>query len=326
MRLTLLAALLGLLAGGPVWADDAARIAALKQSGWAETDFSKLAVDLSEVMAGGPPKDGIPSIDKPRFAAADTVRLNGREPVIVFGSAADRRAYPLQVLIWHEIVNDVVDGKPVVVTYCPLCNAAIVLERTVEGRVLDFGTTGLLRNSDLVMYDRQTQSWWQQFTGEAIAGAMTGKTLVMLPSRLESFDDFKVESPAGKVLVPENPAARPYGHNPYVSYDSATKPFLYHGPLPEGIPAMARVVVVRGTDPILAVSLELLRQHGRIAKHGLTLTWHEGQASALDSPIIAEGAESGTVIVQRNGEDVPYDVTFAFVLKAFHPDVTIMTQ
>jgi hypothetical protein len=322
----ILAMLLVLGLSGLAAADDAGRIAALKQAGWAGTDFTRLAVPLSEIASGGPPKDGIPAVDKPKFASLAAVTLAAREPVIAYGPPGDRRAYPLQVLIWHEIVNDVVAGEPVAVTYCPLCNAAIVFDRTVDGRVLDFGTTGLLRNSDLVMYDRQSQSWWQQFSGEAIAGSMTGKSLRMLPSRLQSFGEFVAESPEGTVLVPGDPASRPYGRNPYVAYDSATKPFLYDGPLPEGVAAMARVVVVREDGDIFAVTLDLLRRKSPLRRGSLVLSWREGQASALDTATIAEGAEVGTVRVQRNGADVPYDVTFAFVVKAFHPNAEIRAE
>ena len=155
--------------------------------GWAKTDFSQVAIPLSEVMSGGPPRDGIPPIDDPQFqpAAADRT-LSAREPVVSIEINGDARAYPLRILIWHEIVNDIVGGKPVTVTYCPLCNAAIVFDRMVDGEAKDFGTTGLLRNSDLIMYDRQTESWWQQFTGKAIAGSQVGSSLKFLPARLES--------------------------------------------------------------------------------------------------------------------------------------------
>lgn len=137
---------------------------------WSRTDFSRHTVPLQEIKSGGPPKDGIPSIDAPRFerlndgaASGWAARIRDAEPVISLAIRDDARAYPLSVLIWHEIVNDIAGGTPVAVTYCPLCNASLVFERTVEDRVLDFGTTGKLRNSDLVMYDRQTESWWQQF-------------------------------------------------------------------------------------------------------------------------------------------------------------------
>ena len=131
---------------------------------WRNTDFAKSTIDFSEVMSGGPPKDGIPAIDTPQFKTVSEIDdIQDREPVISLAINGDARAYPLRVLTWHEIANDTVGGVPVAVTFCPLCNAAIVFDRRLaDGRVLDFGTTGKLRNSDLVMYDRQTESWWQQ--------------------------------------------------------------------------------------------------------------------------------------------------------------------
>jgi hypothetical protein len=192
---------------------------------WPETDFTKSTVDFGEILPGGPPKDGIPSIDDPAFeTVAEVSGMSETEPVIGLIVNGDARAYPLKILIWHEIVNDTVGGVPVTVTYCPLCNSSIVFERAVDGRVLDFGTTGKLRNSDLVMYDRQTESWWQQFSGTAIVGAMTGTELKILPSRLESWALFKDRAPDGKVLVPNSRHERSYGLNPYVGYDSRDAP------------------------------------------------------------------------------------------------------
>ncbi|WP_193371621.1 DUF3179 domain-containing protein [Pelagibius marinus] len=291
---------------------------------WPDTDFSKASVPFDEILSGGPPKDGIPAIDDPRFVAvAEAGNLAPAEPVIGLEIAGDARAYPLRVLTWHEIVNDTVGGTPVAVTYCPLCNAAIVFDRRVDGEATTFGTTGLLRHSDLVMYDRATESWWQQFLGEAIVGAHTGKRLELLPSRLESWENFAARFPDGKVLVPGDPGLRPYGANPYVGYDSAARPFLYDGSLPQGIAPLARVVAI-GDE---AWSLELLRREGRVESGDLVLTWTPGQASALDSRTIAGGREVGNVVVQRRGArglvDVPYDVTFAFVFHAFRPEGVI---
>lgn len=128
--------------------------------GWDKTDFSKTRIAWTEIMSGGPPKDGIPSIDQPVFrSVTEAADLAPNDPVIGLEISRDARAYPLRILIWHEIVNDTVGGLPVAVTYCPLCNSAVVFDRRLSGRILDFGTTGKLRNSDLVMYDRQTQSW-----------------------------------------------------------------------------------------------------------------------------------------------------------------------
>lgn len=293
-----------------------------KSEGW-KTDFSKSAVDFGEIISGGPPRDGIPPIDDPQFVPAGKAEYGPREPVIRLSLGDDVRAYPLSVLIWHEIANDTVARVPVAVTYCPLCDAAIVFERTVDGEVLRFGTTGKLRNSDLVMWDDATESWWQQFSGRAIVGSYTGETLSMLPSRVESFEKFKTAHPDGKVLVPNDGNVRAYGSNPYVGYDEAGWPFLFRGEVPEGVFPLARVVKVGDR----AWALDLLRERKRIeTENGVVLSWTPGQATALGSRSIAEGADIGNVRVERNGEETIHDVTFMFAFHAFIPDGPIYVQ
>lgn len=292
---------------------------------WPQTDFARHTVPLEEILSGGPPKDGIPSIDDPQFVPVAAATLSPREPVIGLVIAGDARAYPLRILHWHEIVNDVVGGRPVAVTYCPLCNLPLVWDRRLEGGVLEFGTTGKLRHSDLVMYDRATESWWQQATGAAIVGTLAGKRLREIPSRLESFARFRERVPAGRVLVPADPSARSYGVNPYEGYDSAARPFLYHGEIPQGAPPMARVVAV-GNE---AWSLELLRQRRRIETADFVLSWEAGQASALDTRQVADGRDVGNILVQRRSEsgleEAAHMITFAFAFFAFHPDGVLHT-
>jgi hypothetical protein len=294
---------------------------------WPKTDFSKHIVKYDEIMSGGPPKDGIPSIDDPVFEKIIEIdNIAPTEPVVGVVINGKAKAYPLRVLTWHEIVNDKLGGIPITVTYCPLCNSSIVFDRRLDGKILDFGTTGKLRNSDLVMYDRQTESWWQQFLGKGIIGEMSGKLLKMLPSRLESFASFKKRAPNGLVLVPRHGFIRPYGSNPYVGYDTNVSPFLYGGPMPKGIKPMVRVIAVNQE----AWSLPLLRKKGRIEKGDLVIKWAKGQNSALDTRKIAKGRDVGNVIVQRkkNGTlvDEVYDVTFAFVFHAFRPNGKIYTK
>jgi hypothetical protein len=303
-----------------------------KQQGW-KTNFEKSSVDFMEILSGGPPKDGIPSIDNPLFIPADEAsQYEDAEPVIGLTINGESRAYPLSVLTWHEIVNDTVGGQPVAVTYCPLCNAAIVFDRTINGKAVEFGTTGKLRRSDLVMYDRDTESWWQQFSGEAIIGDALGTKLKVVPSRLESFAKFKERIDGGAVLVPTNPRFRQYGSNPYVGYDSSNTPFLFRGELPKDIPAMARVVVVRqgeDQDPFI-VSMQHVRLNGPIEQGDVKVTWEKGQASALDKRDIASSRDVGNIVVQSTSggepKDLPYDVTFAFVANSFHPDVKILQE
>lgn len=300
-----------------------------KAEGW-KTDFSKSDIQFREILSGGPPRDGIPSIDRPVFDTVPaTKQLSATEPVIQLTLNGDSRAYPLRILTWHEIVNDVVGGVPIAVTYCPLCNASIVFDRRLEGKVLDFGTTGKLRKSDLVMYDRQSESWWQQFTGKAIVGQHVGKELTMIPARVVSFSDFAKAHPDGKVLKPNRASLRPYGRNPYVNYDSRSAPYpLFTGTLPTGVNPMARVIVLRDLgekkSDIKAITLSKLRQQGTVKLGEVTLVWQKGVNSALDAAHINQGRDIGsvsaTLIIAGEPQEVVHDVTFAFVYHAFHPE------
>lgn len=295
-----------------------------KRRGWDNTDFDRTSVSFSEILSGGPPKDGIPAIDNPKFASASEVEnIPGTEPVIRLEINGDKRAYPLRVMTWHEIVNDTVGGVPVAVTYCPLCNSAIVFERIVAGKETTFGTTGMLRNSDLVMYDRSTESWWQQFTGEAIVGERMGDLLKMLPVRVVSFEEFQREAPDGKVVLPAL-ATRPYGMNPYAGYDQRSRPYpFFNGKLPKDINPMARVIVVREGDLVKAVSLAMVRDKQTVDLDGIEVSWVAGVNSALDTQEIAKGRDVGSVRVMKDGKDLVHDITFAFAFYAFHPDIPI---
>ena len=265
------------------------------KSDWPRTDFGKRTVPLEEIQSGGPPKDGIPAIDRPRFVTPEDAGkwLDRREPVIVFEHNGDTRAYPLQILMFHEIVNDTVGGIPVAVTFCPLCNASLVFDRRIAGAVLDFGTTGKLRKSDLVMYDRQTESWWQQFTGKGIVGRNAGVTLLQLPATIAAFDDFRRAYPRGRVLSRQTGFVRPYGRNPYRGYDRIGDiPFLFHDPIDPRLPAMERVLgVIQGGKvkiyafPAIA-ALSVINDE--VGSAPIAVFSQEGMLSALDAEIIRE--------------------------------------
>lgn len=292
------------------------------QKEWPKTDFSKSRINFEDVLSGGPPKDGIPSIDKPVFIdVQDVTGLQDQEGVIRVEHNGVVKAYPLRILMWHEIVNDDVGGKPLTITYCPLCNAAIVFERTrPDGKVLDFGTTGKLRNSDLIMYDRQTQSWWQQFTGEAIIGELSGQTLGVHPSRVVSWVQFKEEVKRAKVLVPNDPGMRDYGRNPYVGYSKRAYPFLYSGAYPDDIAPMAPVVIVEDK----AWSLSYLKRVKQVETGGLLIQWQPGLSSALETATVFGGEDVGMVTVTRSGQGVAFHHSFAFAFRAFYPQGVIV--
>jgi hypothetical protein len=292
---------------------------------WPRTDFSRHSAAFDEILSGGPPKDGIPAIDRPAFVPAAEALLTPPEPVISIAIGSEARAYPLRILIWHEIVNDELGGTPIGVTWCPLCNSSIVFDRRLGGRTLSFGTTGKLRGFDLVMYDRETESWWQQYAGACIVGTLLGAQLKRLPSRVESFERFRARHPDGRVLMPPDPAARRYGRNPYIGYDRSEGPVPVRG-LPQGVAPLARVVSV-GEQ---AWTLDLLQQRRRIENGNLVLTWEPGQSSPLDTAVIDEGRDIGNVVVQRRTnhglEDAVYDVSFAFAFHTFHPRALIHTR
>ena len=286
---------------------------------WPDTNFSKTSVpNWTQILSGGPPKDGIPALSNPPFLrVSDERRIKDREPVITVEIGNDTpRAYPLRYLTWHEIVNDTVGGVPVAVTFCPLCNSGITFDRRIRGQTLTFGVTGKLRSSDMVMYDHQTQSWWQQAQGLAIVGKMTGTTLKTLPSWMESWKEFKTRNPDGLVMA-EPAYNRAYGRNPYVGYDSSASPFLYTGENPpHGIPPLVRVVRVGNR----AWPLTRLAEQGVVSEAGVTISWNAGQASALDASTIAGGKDVGTIRVRDGGgRDVAHDVLFAFAFHAFWP-------
>ncbi len=266
-----------------------------------ETDFTKHSVPYDEVLSGGPPKDGIPAIDEPRFVSVEEADewLEPQEPVLLVEVDDVAKAYPIQILMWHEIVNDVVGDTPVAVTFCPLCNTGIVFERRFDGQVLDFGTTGRLRFSNLIMYDRQTETWWQQATGEGIVGKFTGRQLTFVPAAMISWGDFKEAHPDGDVLSRETGHSRDYGRNPYTGYDDVSRsPFLYDGPeTPEALPAMARVLAVELGDEAVAYPFDLLQEvrvvNDTVGGVPIVVLWDSGTASALDAGSVAGGADVG---------------------------------
>lgn len=283
---------------------------------WPKTDFSRHAFPLDEIIEGGPGKDGIRSIDKPEFnSVADAENwLDQREPVVAYISGADARAYPLQILIHHEIVNDTVDGSDIAITYCPLCNAAMVFARKFENEVLEFGTTGKVHTSNLVMYDRSSESWWLQFTGEGVVGKYTGEELRLLPSQIVSFQQFKAAYPNGQVLSKETGFNKKYGVNPYTDYDSRHVPYawFFRNPVDTRLPAMERVLGVVTEDKVMAYPFSTLNQtpfvQHEIESMPVLIVSKSGMASAVDKRLIRDSKETLTAAAySRVVDDVVLD-------------------
>lgn len=267
--------------------------------------FPPPLVDPSQIISGGPPPDGIPPIDEPRFVSVEEADqwLEDAEPVVYMQLDGEVHAHPVQILMWHEIVNDTIAGVPVAVTYCPLCNSAVSYSREINGVVTTFGTSGRLFASALVMYDRATESLWTHFDGRAVVGVLAGEQLDPIPSPLLAWSDFKAAFPGGRVLDRDATGHnRPYGNNPYVGYDNPdATPFLFRGDLDDRARAMQRVVGVTLDDSARAWTLEAVSggeaqaTNSSVGDAPVVILWRAGQASGLDDGSVAGGRDVGSV-------------------------------
>ncbi|TVR35745.1 MAG: DUF3179 domain-containing protein [Nitriliruptor sp.] len=281
-------------------------------------------IDLDEIIAGGPPPDGIPPIDDPAFESVEAADewLTDDSPVMVVDVDDDVRAYPLAILTWHEIVNDTVGGVPLVVSYCPLCNSALVFDRRIDGpdgeEVLDFGTSGRLYLSNLVMYDRQHRNLWTQFEGQGVVGErFLGERLDRVPAWLFGFGELAELHPDAQVLSRDTGASRPYGTNPYVGYDTEGRaPFLFRGEIDDRESAMARMVGLADGDDAVAVLLDRLVEDRvvtvDVADRPIAVVWAPGQSSALDTEVIDDGRDVGQTaafVAALDGEPIELEPT-----------------
>ena len=289
------------ITGGDGPTGDLARVSA----DWA-TDFSTRTIDLGELRIGIqmiPIRDRILPIDNPEFAPASEAGWSDPEPGLLLAVGETARFYPLAMLIVHEIVNDEIEGRPVLVTYCPLCNSALVFDPVVDGQRLRFGTSGLLRHSDLVMWDDATESLWQQIGGEGLVGAYAGHRLDVIPSAIVSWGDLKAGYPEGVVLAPPGRPASSYGRNPYVQYTSRSAPipsFFDSSMLDDRYPALERTVGVTVDGHDKAYPFSVVQAAGAlndaVAGVPVVVLWSPGTADALDSPVTASGVDVGAAL------------------------------
>jgi hypothetical protein len=292
---------------------------------WPNTDFSRHTVPFAEIISGCPGPDCIPALDaagatsipskrvgKATFAPVSNAAYAPQFPVAVVSVGPVVRGYPLHILTWHEIVNDRFGEVPVAVTFCPLCNTALAFDRRVGDKTLDFGVSGNLRKSDLIMWDRQTESWWQQATGEGIVGTLAGTSLKPIPVSVVSFGDFARSFPSAEILTEDTGVSRDYGINPYEGYDaSGSTPFLFNGTIDRRLDALERVVALGGPNDFLAVPFGALAEHAvaNVTAGGerLVVLWAPGTVSALDGPVIARSRDIGAAaayVAQARGRQI----------------------
>lgn len=277
------------------------------QSSWDKTDFCNYEDGVfEEILRGCFGRDCIPAIHDPSFDSIETASewLEPQSPVIALDFEGEARAYPLAILTRHEIVNDEVNGTPLAVTFCPLCNSALVFNREIEGEVVSFGVSGLLRNSDLVMYDDLTQTWWQQLTGTGLVGTYTGYELEFVPSTLVGFGVFAENFPDGTVLSPDG---RNYGSNPYENYDSSSRPFLFAGTPDERLHPTERVLAIEIDDEAIAYPFKTLFEENVIndvvGDRPVVAFWQPGATSALDKGDIDASKDVGMAALYRRTVD-----------------------
>lgn len=273
------------------------------------TDWTRRTVeDWDEFAAGlgsSDPRDGIPPIDTPIFESVSLASewIAPNEPGALVQVNGEARFYPLSIMTAHEIVNDAFGDVPVSVTYCPLCNTAIAFDRRVNGDVLDFGVSGLLRNSDLVMWDRQTTSLWQQITGEGVIGEFAGAQLETVPTSIVSFAQFAEGFPEGRSLAGESARGRgSYGLNPYAGYSSSAAPIagFFGADLDDRVPALSRVIGVTEGEALVAYTFDRIAAEQVINDevNGVSIVVFGGgeTTDALDQRSIAGSQSIGSAV------------------------------
>jgi hypothetical protein len=284
-----------------------------------EEQFPESLLERTRIVWGGAAPDGIAALEDPAFVPADSIDwLEDQEAVLTLRVGDDVRAYPVQIMTWHEIVNHTIGDIPVTVTYCPLCNSAVAFDRRADDRILDFGTSGSLHRSALVLYDRQTESLWTQFDGLAVIGDLIGTQLEQLTVQTVSWAEFREAHPTGAVLDRDTGHDRPYGENPYGALDTRTDPL--NGWFTEEVDgrfnSYDRLVGFAAGDTAVAVPLEPLSRTG-VATTDLDgrpiSVWHRpGTASPLNNVSVAAGAEIGATGVffsDLDGDELHFERT-----------------
>lgn len=273
-------------------------------------DLSDALIPRNEIHHGGPPRDGIPAIDAPRFVAVTEVDYL-RDDDIVLGvlHEGEARAYPTRILIWHEIVNDVIGGRPIAVTFCPLCGTGMAFDRRIGGRVLDFGVSGLLYNSDVLMYDRQSESLWSQLGLQAVSGAAKGTPLRWLPIEHMAFAAWRKKFPDSRVLSTQTGFRRDYTSEPYADYFASDEPMFPVAWNRIDLPNRALVLGVLSGGHAYAFPLDALP-----AGEPVVQTVGDRVLEVRYDP-----ATKHPTVTGEDGGAVPSVVSFWFAWQAFHP-------
>ena len=273
--------------------------------------LTNATIPVEEIKHGGPPRDGIPSLDHPQFISpVEADFLDDNDLIIGLNINEQQQAYPIKILNWHEVVNDIIGGQEVVVTYCPLCRSAVVFNSRINDRVLSFGVSGLLYNSDVLLYDRQTESLWSQLLNAAISGEYSGTILEMIPSQVITWKEWRAKHPDTRVLSDETGFSRAYQSSPYELYELSDHLMF---PVTEQnyiLPNKELVLGVRSGKRFIAFPLkELRKSENDVIYKSVTVKYDQSRKSAI--------------AYNTFGEVVPSVTLYWFAWYAFHPNTLI---
>lgn len=287
-----------------------------KEQGIKLTDKGvKYLVDPNKIISGGPPKDGIPSIDKPKFVSVEEADnwIEDRELVLGLIYKGEKRVYPLQIMVWHEIVNDIVAGDALLITYCPLCGTGLAFERRLNGEDVEFGTSGKLFNSNLVMYDRKTETYWSQIDGRAIVGELTGQKLKEVSIDTVTWREWKAEHDDSLVLSKDTGFSRQYGKDPYGNYYEDSFLFFPVENEDNRVPPKTVIFGIEINGEHKAYAEEDVKKAGTI------------QDRVGGEPITVTRDKAGIVKIVNSdtGEEIVKERGFWFSWYAFHPDTSL---
>lgn len=275
-------------------------------------DLSDSLVPADQIHLGGPPRDGIPAIDAPRFEAADAARLDPTDRVLGLEVDGAARAYPIAILNWHEVVNDNIRDRPVAVTYCPLCGTGVAFAAEDGGRAIRFGVSGLLYNSDVLLYDRTTESLWSQIKMQAISGPRKGERLTPLPLTHTSWAAWREDHPGTLVLSRDTGFDRDYTRNPYAGYRSDRG--LY-------FPVAAKSGRYHPKERVLGIEIDGRAKAYPFAE--LSLSGHreiEDTFAGRRLTIRFDAGHESAEAFAEDGRQLPAVTAFWFAWYAFHPD------